>query len=128
MTTLPSLFDPVEKSFHEGACRGELLIPYCMSCAQPHWYPRPICPHCGHQETVLKPSAGLGNIYALTRLRQKDAPPNTLIYVELDEGITLLSRLIEDEAEHARIGQRVQVDFLQLEPGHCLPVFKQIKP
>ncbi|MFA7679231.1 MAG: OB-fold domain-containing protein [Pigmentiphaga sp.] len=127
MDAIQHIFDPMEKAFREGAQRKELLIPHCESCQAPHWYPRPVCPHCGHPGMVFKASAGTGSIYSLTRLRRKNAAPHTLVYVALDEGVTLLSQLINDSAEQTRIGQRVEVDFVQQDNGLNLPVFKLIQ-
>ena len=53
MNGMDKIFDPMERAFRAGLGRNELLIPYCLQCDRPHWYPRPICPHCGHAERLI---------------------------------------------------------------------------
>lgn len=119
--------DPVERGFWQGAARQELLIRYCMECDEPHWYPRPICPYCGHCETVFRRAQGTGTIYSLTRLRAKDRPPRLIAYVSLDEGITMLSEVQEPREGAAAIGQRVAVAFVEDKNGLQRPVFRPIE-
>lgn len=123
MGFLDKIVDPIEKAFWQGAAQGQLLLRHCNACQQPHWYPRPICPLCGHRETRFKPAAGHGTIYSLTRLRAKDAAPQCLAYITLDEGVTLLSQVIETDGAPAQIGQRVALTFQPGRDGRQLPVF-----
>lgn len=123
-STLEKIQDPVEKAFWEGTSRGQLLVRHCESCSKPHWQPRAICPHCGHQKTVFKAASGLGTIYSLTRLHAKGAPVRTLAYVRLDEGVTMLSNITGNGHEDAAIGQRVQVAFETDAGGLQLPFFR----
>lgn len=124
MSRVEEVYDRVEKAFWEATRNAELLIGYCDCCNEPHWHPRPICPHCGHQETSLKRSTGLGRIYSMTRLRSKEAQPQVIAYVQLDEGITMLSKIIDDDGGKAVIGQRVEVAFVSDGNGLHLPVFR----
>lgn len=124
MQTPRTIVDPIEKEFWAGTARGELLLRYCNACQKPHWYPRPICPFCGHQETRFEVSTGLGVIYSLTRMHSPDADPHCLAYIRLDDGVTLLSQVKESEGATARIGQRVQVSFEQGHNNVQLPVFR----
>jgi hypothetical protein len=55
MNYIDQVYDPVEKAFWEGTRNHELLIRYCELCQEPHWYPRPICPHHPHTRAVPVP-------------------------------------------------------------------------
>ena len=127
MSYLERLYDPMEKAFWQGTAGQELLIPHCDDCLEPHWYPRPICPHCASRRISFKRSSGVGVIYSLTRLRQKDGSFRTIAYIQLDEGITLLSNLVDDDDNAAQIGRRVEVAFAIQENGLSLPVFRLAK-
>lgn len=126
MQNTKTIVDPIEQEFWAGTAKGELLLRYCNACQKPHWYPRPICPFCGHQETRFEVSTGLGVIYSLTRLRTPDAEPQCIAYIRLDDGVTLLSQVIEFEDTPAQIGQRVQVSFKQGRHNAQLPVFRLV--
>ena len=128
MNYLDRVYDPIEKAFWRGTSNRQLLIPNCEACLEAHWYPRPICPHCASSRISFKPSNGGGVIYSLTRLRQKGGMSKTIAYIRMDEGITLLSRIIDDEANAAIIGQRVQLAFEHQENGLDLPVFRPLSP
>lgn len=127
MNYFEQIYDPVEREFWEGTANKQLLIRYCELCDKPHWYPRPICPYCGHQKTFFKQSKGVGTIYSLTRLHSKGEAPQSIAYIELDDGVTILSKIVEDDEGVAAIGQRVEVTFFLDSRGLHLPVFKPVK-
>ena len=127
MSYIDRVYDPIEKAFWRGTANEELLIPHCDVCHELHWYPRPICPHCASRQISFKPSTGAGVIYSLTRLIQKGGSAKTIAYIQLDEGITLLSNLIADDDNTATIGARVELAFVEHENGVRLPVFRVVK-
>ena len=127
MNDIERIYDPMEKAFWQGTSNEELLIPHCDGCNEPHWYPRPICPHCAGRRIYFKPSRGTGVIYSLTRLRQKGEATKTIAYIHLDEGVTLLSRIVDDHDETAAIGQRIEVAFVKQENGPSLPAFSVVR-
>lgn len=127
MNGMDKIFDPMERAFRAGLGRNELLIPYCLQCDRPHWYPRPICPHCGHTGTALRRARGTGTIYSLTRMQARNARPVALAYVSLDEGVTLLSKIVGDDANTAAIGQAVEAAFTETDGGLPIPVFRLSK-
>lgn len=115
---------PDNTEYWAAARRGELLVKHCEACGQAHWFPRPHCPHCGSARTVFKPSAGLGTVYSATLTRKAGPVPFVLAYVTLDEGVTMLTTLVDRELTAWRIGDRVRVRFEPTEgAGAPVPVF-----
>ena len=49
---------PETQPFWDAAAAGRLLIKQCEACGERHHYPRPICPFCGSEDTVLESSFG----------------------------------------------------------------------
>ena len=100
------------------------MIRRCKACGEAHWYPRPFCPHCASEDTDWVPANGSGAIYSFTVTRKAGPVPYVIAYVTLDEGVTLLTNLVDAEIESLHIGQRVRVTFRQAEGGGAVPVFR----
>jgi len=108
--------------FWEAASDGIFLIKYCNSCDQAHYYPRALCPHCLSADTVWKESTGKGEIYSFSVMRRVSVP-FAIAYVKLDEGITVMTNLVNADLDALRIGQRVSVTFVQSDTALKIPVF-----
>ena len=123
--TLPAtIVDSFTAPFWQAASEGVLMIKRCKACGEAHWYPRPFCPHCGSGDTDWVPASGHGTIYSFTVTRKAGPVPYVLAYVTLDEGVTMLTNLVDAEIEALHIGQRVHVTFRQAEGGGAVPVFR----
>jgi len=121
----PAIY-PEAKPFWEAAGRGELMIGACRACEQPHWYPRGHCPLCGSLEVGLRRSAGLGTVYSVSVTRRAGPIPFAIAYVTLDEGVTMLSQIVDCDLDAIRIGARVEVVFKPSESGHSIPLFRPV--
>ena len=116
--------------FWEGCNRGELLLSVCEDCAHVFYYPRLYCPRCGSEKLAWRASAGRGTLYSFTHVgvsfygpTWESQLPYTLVLVDLDEGPRMLSRLIGKQHKEARIGDRLEVDFVEVEKQR-LPYFR----
>lgn len=110
--------------FWQAAAENILLIKECQDCGQPHFYPRMLCPHCLSDKVEWKECAGQGEIYSFSTMMGKDGPKHTLAMVRLDEGVTLMTNLVDCDPRELSIGQRVQAVFRsQREGGPVLPLF-----
>ena len=121
--TAPEVY-PDNKDFWQAATEGRLMVKHCKACGQAHWYPRPLCPHCGSADTELRPSSGRGTIYSLTVTRRAGPTAYALAYVTLDEGVTLMTNIVDCDLDQAKIGDRVEVVFKPSEGGPPMPMFK----
>ena len=114
--------NPETRPFWEAAAEGRLLIGTCRSCGRPHFYPRAICPLCGSEATELVEASGRGAVYSYSVMRRVPMP-YALAYVTLDEGVTMMTNIVDCDLDAIRIGQRVQVVFKPSEGGPPVPMF-----
>ena len=123
--TAPIVY-PDNEAFWKAAAAGKLLVKYCTDCKQFHWYPRPICPHCGSDRTEFKESAGTGSIYTFSVCRRVGPQAFVIAYVRLDDGVTLLTNIVDCDFEAIRIGDRVKVVMKASENGTMVPMFTPV--
>jgi uncharacterized OB-fold protein len=110
---------------HQAALNeGRFLIQRCRGCERNVYFPRALCPHCGHGELAWEEPAGTGTVYSVTTVRRKpDAGGDfNVSLVDLDEGVRLMSRVEGVPCGEVRIGQRVKARVVQ-HGGQGLVVF-----
>lgn len=117
--------------YFDGLQARTLLVPYCKSCGKPHFYPRHACPHCWSEDYEWKPANGSATVITHTRVlanppsQFESLLPFDIAIVELAEGVTLLTNIIE--SPKIEIGDRVSLCFIERDGG-WLPVFKKATP
>jgi hypothetical protein len=50
-------------------------------------------------------------------------PPYVIAYVTLDEGVSMMTNIVDCDAAKLKIGQKVKVVFKAMDDGHKLPCF-----
>jgi uncharacterized OB-fold protein len=113
---------PETQAFWSAADEGRLVIKKCNACGEVHHYPRDVCPHCMSTDTAWLQSAGTGTVYSFSTMGKGDAA-YTLAFVTLDEGVTLMTNLVDCDPKTLAIGQRVKVVFKPSDGGHPVPMF-----
>lgn len=113
---------PETQAYWTAADQGRLLVKRCNSCGQFHHYPRDICPHCLSDDTVWQDAAGTGVVYSFSTMGVGEAA-YTLAFVTLDEGVTLMTNLVDCDPAQVRIGDKVKVVFQPSQGGHAVPMF-----
>ncbi len=116
---------PESLPFWQAADEGRYLVKKCQSCGQVHHYPRDICPFCLSVDTVWQDSPGTGVVYSFSTMGKDDAA-YTMAYVTLDEGITVMTNLVDCDPQKVNIGQKVRVVFQPTEGGHAVPMFTPV--
>ncbi|MEZ5658096.1 MAG: OB-fold domain-containing protein [Burkholderiaceae bacterium] len=123
--TIPApIVYPDNEAFWAAAGEGRLLVRHCLACDAPHWYPRPLCPHCGSDRTEFRDTAGKGTIYSVSVTRRAGPQPFAIAYVTLDEGVTMMTHIVDCDLDEVRIGDRVEVVFKPSDGGPPVPMFK----
>ncbi|CCE09805.1 conserved hypothetical protein [Bradyrhizobium sp. STM 3843] len=117
-----AVHDPATEPFFAATANGSLRVKVCSTCRKPHWYPRPLCPYC-LGETEWSDVAGKGQIYSVSVTRRAGPIPYAIAYVRLDEGVTMLSNIVDCDLDSLRIGQRVHVVFKPADGGTMIPMF-----
>ena len=122
--------DEESKGYWEACQRRELVIQRCGACGVLRHYPRALCPRCLSDAVEWVRCSGRGTVYTFTVTHQNQAPgfrdalPYVLAYVELDEGVRLLTNIVECAPEAVRIGLAVEVVFEDATPAVTLPKFR----
>lgn len=115
-----------ERGFWEGADRHELVIQRCTDCGARRHPPAPMCGQCGSLNTGYEPSAGTGRVLSWMLSRhpnRPDDPPTVVILVELDEGIRVVSNLVDPPGPGPYEELLVDVDYIDHDDA-VIPVFR----
>jgi uncharacterized OB-fold protein len=124
--------DEESKGYWEACQRHELVVQRCGGCGTLRHYPRALCPNCLSDQVEWQRCSGRGTVYTFTVTHQNQAPgfrdalPYVLAYVELDEGVRLLTNLVDCAPDAVRIGMAVEVVFEAATPEITLPRFKPL--
>ena len=122
--------DQESKGFWEACQRHELYVQRCGGCSMTRYYARALCPRCLSDDTQWVLSSGKGTVYTYTVTHQNQAPgfrdslPYVLAYVELAEGVRLLTNIVGCDPAAVKIGMPVEVVFEDVTPETTLPKFK----
>jgi hypothetical protein len=86
-----------------------------------------MCPSCHSLEQDVIDLAGTGVVYSYSILHHPQHPsfeyPVIAVLVELDEGVRILSNLVDILPDDVRIGMPVQVRFEPTRDDMAVPVF-----
>ncbi len=122
--------DEESKGFWEACRRHELRIQRCRSCSQLRFYPRAICPQCMSSDVEWVLCSGRGEVYTFTATHQNHSPgfreslPYVLAYVELEEGVQMLTNIVDCPADDVKIGMPVEVTFEDIGDDIAIPRFR----
>lgn len=114
--------------FWEGARRGRLLVQGCASCGRLRHPPRPMCPSCRSLEWEAVPASGRGEVYSFVVHHHPPVPgfetPYVVALVQLEEGVRLVSNLVEVRPGDVRVGMPVEATFVAVDEELTLPMFR----
>jgi uncharacterized OB-fold protein len=87
-----------------------------------------MCPACHSVERQVVELEGTGVIYSYSILHHPQHPsfsyPVTAVLVDLDEGVRVLSNLVDAGAGEVHIGMAVEVAFESTADDMTVPVFR----
>lgn len=118
--------------FWAAAREGRLVIQHCPACGHHQHYPRPWCTSCLHEAIEFVDASGEGTIYTFTVIRRSPNPsfaarvPYVLAFVDLDEGVRVVTNIVDCDPESVRIGQRVRARFEPIDDEHTIVLFAPI--
>lgn len=115
--------NPETEAFWEAARAGRLMLGQ-GPCGKVHWYPRAICPHCFGEASLVE-AKGTGEIYSFSVMKRA-AIPYAIAYVTLDEGIRMMTNIVDTDLDSIHIGQKVKVVFKETEDGPPVPMFTPV--
>ena len=123
--TAPAV-NPEVQPFFDAAAKGRLVVKFCTACNAFHHYPRALCPYCFSDQTEWRDAKGTGTIYTYSVLRRGVPVPYCIAYVALDEGVSMLTNIVDCDFDAVRIGQKVKVVFKPTDGGPPVPMFTPV--
>lgn len=126
---LPQI-DEESRPWWEALQRGELYVQKCRDCGDLRFHPRAQCTQCLSPRTRWVRCTGRGKIYTFTVTNQNQAAgfreslPYVMAYVELDEGLKMLTNIIDCRPEEVKIGMPVEVVFETATPEVTFAKFR----
>lgn len=124
---LPELAGPVGE-YYDWHNRDELRFQWCTECARWMHPPRHDCPAAPEHAVSWCAVRGTGEIFSYVVTHRALHPsftdtPYTCAVVQLDEGVRILARLVDDDRSDVRIGAPVRVIFVEVQPGTRIAMF-----
>lgn len=114
-----------ERQFRERLSQGRFEIQRCAGCAKHVFYPRVVCPYCGHHRLDWVAASGAGTVYSTTVVRRRpaDGGDYNVALIDLAEGPRMMSRVVglppvavkigmQVSARIARMGESTLVEFV----------------
>ena len=140
---LPSPAKPVpvvdapSRPFFDGALAGRLMVRRCASCGTWMWPTggigmplRPRCIACFSGDLEWAAASGRATLYSFVVMHQvydpafADDVPYNIAIVELEEGVRMMTNVVDCPNEELKIGMPLEVIFEQASDEVALPKFK----
>jgi hypothetical protein len=121
--------DNASRHYWQSAAEGRLVIQRCTSCGIHQFYPRALCVACAG-ETEWVDASGRGTLHTYTIIRQNKSPafaalsPYAVGIVELDEGVRMMSNIVECDVEQLEVGMALEVLLLKAADDVGLPFWR----
>lgn len=123
--------DDDNRPFWEAIDQHRFVLQRCAACNRYMQPPRPMCPECRSMDTLeWVESAGRGEIYSYVNFTTDRMAypamkvPYSVVLVEMEEGVRLVSNMIDLEPDEVRIGLPVEVVFDDISEDLTLFKFK----
>jgi uncharacterized OB-fold protein len=127
---LPSL-QGLTREFYEWCRKGELRFQRCDACATWRHVPREVCARCGATAWSWTRASGRGRIFTWTVAARAMHPafaadaPYAPVVVEMEEGVRLVSQMVDCPPDQLAIDMPVEVVFEAVTPEVTLPRFRR---
>jgi uncharacterized protein len=118
------------KGFYDWCKRHELRFQRCGDCGTWRHVPREICPECNSWNWEWTRSSGYGTIFTWTVAERPlhrafaGAAPYAPTVIEMDEGVRVLSEIVDCAPADLQIGMPVEVVFDDVTDEVTLPKFR----
>ena len=120
--------------FYDYCQQHELRFQRCSDCQTWRHMPRESCRHCGSFNWTWERANGTGTIFSWTVIHRAlhpgfhDDVPYAAVVIELDEGVRVVSHVIDLDMADLRIGLPVEVVFEDVTPNTTLHKFRPASP
>ncbi len=127
-------FRPETKPYWEACKRHEFVLPRSKVTNEFFFYPRALSPGEDMSEDIeWAKASGKGKVwtYAIHHMgptkAYKGEPPYIVALVEVEEGVKMMTNIVECDPKDVHIGMDVEVVFDDVTPEVTLPKFKPVK-
>jgi uncharacterized OB-fold protein len=109
-----------------------LTLQQCSKCNRLRFYPRAFCTHCFSSEFEWVTTSGKGNIHTFSVIFRpgmasfRKEAPYILGLIDLEEGVRMMSNIIDCAVEEVYIGMPVTVVYDDVTSEVTLPKFRPI--
>lgn len=114
--------------FWEAARDRRLVAQQCGSCAALRHPPRPMCPRCNSLDIDIVELSGRGAVYSFSFVHYPQSPafdyPVFAALVDLEEGVRLVTNLVDVDKDAVRFGMPVEVVWAPAHEGYHVPLFR----
>lgn len=113
-----------EQQFHAMLDQGRFMIQRCERTGRAVFYPRAVSPF-GGGPLHWEPAEGGGTVYSATVVRRREdrGGDYSVALVDLDEGVRLMSAVVDVAPAEVRIGMRVRAEIRRQPDGAPRVVF-----
>jgi hypothetical protein len=128
------LMQGLTKEFYGWCTHHELRFQRCTECGAWRHVPREMCAECGSWSWEWAKSSGRGKVFTWTVATRPMHPafpadvPCTPVVIELEEGVRLVSEVVDCPPEELEIGMAVEVQYQDVTPELALPKFGRAQP
>jgi uncharacterized protein len=128
---LPQPTKETEK-YWEGCRNHELLIQQCSNCGVHQFYPRMMCTNCSSRRMKWVRSSGRGKVVSYTSIYRApskaymEETPYVLAIIQLEEGPTMMSNIVQCKPEDVLVNMIVEVVFEDWSEEISIPMFRPI--
>jgi uncharacterized OB-fold protein len=118
----PPRISAFTKTFWSGLGEGRWMTTCCQDCGRQTFPPKPVCPHCWSTKVDWSDLSSRGTLYSWTRIHAAPTAfaaeaPYVVGIVDLDSGIRLACRLVEQDGVCLTPDIPVEMIVLQFEDG-----------
>jgi uncharacterized OB-fold protein len=119
----------ISAPFWDATRERRLTVQRCADCERWIWYPRSACTGCLGEDLRWTRVSGAGSVYAVSVhhrpgvAEMKGRVPYAVALVDLQEGVRMLTNVVDCDPESVQIGQQVSLAWESLSDGRNLPVF-----
>ena len=117
--------------FYQFCKQHELRFQRCTDCSTWRHVPREMCAQCGSFNWEWAKSSGKGTVFSWTTAMQPMMPqfadlvPYSPVVIEMNEGVRLVSWLVDVPPDELRLDLPVEVAFDEVTPEVTLPKFRR---
>ena len=129
---LPKISNQIVKEFYEGTKKHKLLVQHCNDCGRNIFYPKTFCPYCWSENIGWIDSKGKGKLYSYTVCMSNVSEvfeldlPYVVGVVDLEEGVRLLTNIVDCRPEDIKCDIDVEVVFRDVNEEFTLPMFRPV--